>query len=123
MSRTALPIVNPPGPYPALPLGALAAGYVYTAADISNNNSFVSTGRELLAIQNTAGTAGTITVHSVADNLNRTGDITTYSIPASGFALLGPFNQPGWQQSDGTVWVDASAVTVLLAVIRLPAIA
>ena len=123
MARTALPIIAPLGSYPALPITAGAATYVLTAADIVNNNSFVSTGRELLLIQNTAAGAGTVTVHSVADGLQRVGDITTYSVPAAGFAVLGPFNKAGWVQTDGTIWLDGSAITILFAVIRLPSVA
>ena len=123
MARTALPIVTPPGSYPALPLAALAAALTFTAADATNFNNFPSTGREALVIQNTGAGAGTITVHSVSDSLKRTGDITAYSVPAAGFAILGPFSQAGWLQSDGTIWVDASATTMLLAVVRLPSIA
>lgn|SRR5574337_497580 len=120
MARTALPIISPLGSYPALPLGAGSAAFVFTAADAVNNNSFASTGKELLLIQNTAASAGTVTIHSVIDSLKRTGDITAYSVAATSFAILGPFNQPGWLQSDGTVWVDGSAATILFAVVRLP---
>src|SRR5574337_796226 len=120
MARTALPIISALGSYPALPLSPGSAAFVFTAADTVNNNSFASTGREMLLIQNTAGTAGTVTVHSVADSLKRTGDINGYSVPATSFAEFGPFNQPGWLQSDGTVWVDGSAATILFAVVRLP---
>lgn len=122
MARTAIAIQTPPGSYPVLPLGALAAQLTFAASDNVNGNSFVSTGRELLLIQNTAGVAGTITVTSVADSLQRTGDITTYSIPASGFAMLGPFGQTGWKQTDGTVYVNTSASTVNVAVVRLPSV-
>jgi hypothetical protein len=122
MARTALAIQQPPGAYPILPLGALAAALTFAASDNANGNSFVSTGREVLVAQNTAGTAGTVTIASVADALQRTGDITAYSIPAAGFAVLGPFYQSGWKQADGTVWVNTSASTVQLAVVRLPSI-
>lgn len=121
MARTALPIISPLGSYPALPLGAGSAAFVFTAPDAVNFNSFVATGRELLLVNNT-GTTATITVHSVVDPSNRTGDITTYSVAGSTFAVLGPFKLPGWQQADGTIWVDCSAVGVTLAVVRLPSL-
>jgi len=122
MSRTAITPQSPPGPYPSLPLGAGAADVTFTAADAVNFNNFVSTGRELLLVNNPSGSAYTVTVHSVADPLGRTGDITTYSVGAGKTSMLGPFLQPGWLQSDGTVWVDASNAALLLAVVRLPSV-
>lgn len=126
MARTALPIITPLGSYPALPLTALSANFVFTAADATaapNGNSFVSTGRELLLVQNTDSGAHTITFTSVADGLNRTGDITTYSIGAGLFSVFGPFNVPGWRQTTGVVFVNANDATVKIAVISLPSIA
>jgi hypothetical protein len=95
---------------------------MFTAADATNFNSFVSTGRELLLIQNSGASPYTVTVHSVVDSRNRTGDITAYSLAAGTFAVLGPFFIPGWLESDGTVWVDASNAAILFAVISPPSI-
>lgn len=121
----ALPIYTPPGGYPSLPITPLAAAVVFTAAD-AVSNTFVSTGRELLLVQNT-GAAATVTVTSVADQINRTGDITAYSLPiGSGtptFAVLGPFPAQGWKQSNGTIIVAASTTGIAFAVIRLPSVA
>jgi hypothetical protein len=122
MPRTALTPQSPPGSYPALPLGAGTADIAFTAADATNFNSFVSTGRELLLVNNPSASAYTVTVHSVADPLKRTGDITTYSVAAGKVSMLGPFLQSGWLQSDGTVWVDGSNAALLFAVLRLPAV-
>lgn len=125
MARTPIAIQSPPGAYPILPLTALQAQLLFAASDASaapNGNSFVSTGRELLLVYNSAGAPGTVTVASVADALQRTGDITTYSVPAGAWAMLGPFSQTGWKQSDGTVYVNTSATTMQVAVVRLPSI-
>lgn len=119
---TALPIINPLGSYPALPITALAADFVYTAADAVNGNSFVSTGRELVLVNNSGGSAYTVTFSSVADSVNRTGDIATYSVGAGLFSVFGPFAQNGWKQSDGTVLVTASNAAIKFAVIRLPSV-
>lgn len=123
MAATALPIITPIGSYPTLPLGATGADFAFTAADAGSGNSFVSTGRELLLAQNASGaTAYTVTVSSVADDLQRTGDITAYSVGAGKFSMFGPFGQPGWKQSDGTVHVTASNANVKFAVVRLPSV-
>lgn len=122
MTATALPIVSPLGSYPSLPIAATGADFVFTAADASNGNSFVSTGRELLLVQNSGASPYTVTISSVADNLQRTGDITTYSVGAGLFSMFGPFSQPGWKQTDGTVHVTASNAAIKFAVVRLPSV-
>jgi hypothetical protein len=122
LAATALPIISPIGPYPALPVTPTGADFVFTAADLANGNSFVSTGRELLLVQNSGASPYTVTVTSVADNQKRTGDITSYSVGAGLFSMFGPFSQPGWLQSDGTVRVSASNALVKFAVVRLPSV-
>ena len=123
MAATALPIITPLGSYPSLPIASNGANFVFTAADSANGNSFVSTGRELLLVQNSAGSTGyTVTVTSVADSLSRTGDITTYSVSAGLFSMFGPFAMTGWKESDGTVHVTASNAAIKFAVVRLPSI-
>jgi hypothetical protein len=123
MARTAILVMNPPGKYPALPLAALSAALALTAADVANGNAAACTGREILVVQNTGAGAGTITVTSAPDALGRIGDITAYSLPAAGFAVLGPFPTVGWQQADGSLYFTASAITMLVAVVRLPSLA
>lgn len=122
MAATALPIVSPLGPYPALPVAATGADFVFTAADAVNGNSFASTGRELLLVNNSGASPYTVTVASVADGLKRSGDITAYSVAAGLFSMFGPFSQPGWQQTDGTVHVTASNAAIKFAVVRLPSV-
>jgi hypothetical protein len=122
LTATALPIVSPPGPYPALPIAPTGADFVFTAADSVNGNSFTSTGRELVLVQNSGGSAYTVTFASVADGINRTGDIASYSVGAGLYSMFGPFAQNGWKQSDGTVHVTASNAALKLAVVRLPSV-
>ncbi len=123
MARTALPIITPLGSTPALPITAGAAAFVFTAADVTNKNSFPCTGRELVLIENTDSGAHTVTITSVVDGQNRTGDITTYSLAAGAFAVLGPFHNSGWQQADGNIYLEATDATVKFAIVRLPAVA
>lgn len=123
MPRTALPIITAPGPYPSLPFTANAQDMVFTAGDAGNNNSFVSTGRELVIVQNTGAGARTVTFLSVADDKRRTGDITAYSLGAGEFGIFGPFATDGWKQTDGTISVNPEHAEVKFAVIRLPSLA
>lgn len=122
----ALPITTPLGGYPILPVVALSAAIAFTTAD-AVSNTFVSTGRELLLVRNTGAVPRTVTVTSVADQINRTGDIAAYSLPIGSvtpqFAVLGPFPAQGWKQSDGTIVVAGSSVDIAFAVIRLPSVA
>lgn len=120
MARTLVPVTVPNKQYPALPLTAGSAALPFQAADTVNLNNCVSTGRELLIVQSTDAGAQTVTINSAPDERGRTGDITAYSIPAGAFAVFGPFPTPGWKQSDGTLWFQASAVTLKFAVIQLP---
>lgn len=122
MARTNIPVITPIGAFPVLPLTALQAQFVFTAADVANGNSSPMTGRELLIIQNTDAGAQTVTIVSAPDANGRSGDITTYSLPASTFAMLGPFTTSGWRQSSGKLFFNASNANVKFAVVALPSI-
>jgi len=126
VAATALPITNPPGRVFATPLTALSAALVFTAADVANGNSFVSTGRELILVMNTGAAPGTVTVTSVVDPSARTGDITAYSLPIGSvtpqFAVHGPLPLAGWSQPAGVVNLQGSAATVWFCIVRLPAL-
>ncbi len=100
--------------------GVNLADYVYLAADTVNDEETTLSGREIVLVQNTTGGALTCTFTSVASPLNRTGDITAYSVGANEFAMFGPFEITGWQQTDGKLYFSGSAVGLEFAVIRLP---
>lgn len=117
---TPLPIVTPKGPYITGQPGSGTLGFVFTACDNSNGNSFAITGTELLLVQNTdASNPHTITITSVADNFGRTGDITAYNLPLSTYAAFN-FRQGvgGFAQTDGTVHLTCSSNTISFAVLR-----
>ena len=102
-------------------IAALAADVGWTAADVANKNSTTSTGREMLVINNTGGgSAYTVTVTSLADDLGRTGDITTYSVGNGLYSILGPFPTRGWKQADGKLYFEASNAAVKFIVVRIP---
>jgi len=120
MSQTGLPAVNAiVGPYPAsLPVSAGALDVTMTAADASNGNSFVTTGTEILLIQNTDSSAHTVTISSAPIN-GRTGDITTYSVPANSIAAFSfRGGLQGWQQTNGNVNLAVSSALIYFGVIR-----
>ena len=119
--------------YPVLQPGAGSLALGFQAADASNfNYTPLVSGKTVLFAMNTGASAYTVTVHSIKDAQNRTGDITSYSLAAiTGttpvIALLGIFtNTPvGWlTPTDGTspagLWFDANNAAVLFAVVTLP---
>lgn len=120
MARTALTVDVLGGSYPVLPVVVDSLDITETAADVVNGNSFISTGREILIARNSAVGAETFTVGSVVDDKNRDGDITTYSVGIGEIAAFGPVEIAGWQQADGTVYLDASDVGILFTILRLP---
>src|SRR5215216_7106758 len=119
MPRTSITPVNPTGPYPTLPLGAGAADLVLAVADTVNLNqaAFGSNARLLLLVWNShATTAYTVTVTSAPDALNRSGDITGYSLDAGDMVAF-VFERNGWKQSDGNLYFQANNAAIKFAAI------
>jgi hypothetical protein len=108
------------GSLPSLPITAGAATLVETAADASNKNQFPASGNDLVIAHNTGVGSATVTVTSVADAYNRTGNITTYSLDAGDVVILGPFKRHGWAQTDGMIQLEASSSDVKFGVLALP---
>jgi hypothetical protein len=110
-----------------VPLGSIgdysvgdAADFTFLAADVANMEQFVSTGKEMILARNVGGGPFLITVNSVNDPFNRTGDIVDYSLGALEFAMFGPFDRTGWKQVGGFIFFEANNVAIEFAVIRLP---
>lgn len=109
--------------YPGTPLTATTAKLTMTAGDASNGHvTTINDGKTVvLAYNSDASLARTITISSVADTLNRKGDITAYSLAIGDIATFGPFKQSGWNQSSPAgLFIDVSHAAMLLAVITLP---
>lgn len=68
---------------------------------------------------NSGASSRTVTVNSVALN-NRTGDITAQALAADEIALFGPFKGPGYAQTGGYLFWEASHADVKVAAVRLP---
>lgn len=115
MPRTTLPKVSSPGPYPTS-----VQAVTMTAADVTNKNQVLLTGREIVLIQNTDTVARTVTITSTPDPQGRSGDITAASVAAGAIAVVGPFGLPGWIQPDGYLYLEASNAAVKFGVITLP---
>lgn len=92
---------------------------VFTAWDATLGNSFPAQGRILIVKNTDPLAAHTVTIQSVADDLGRKQDITVFSIPALGEVVFGAFQQGGWAQADGLIYVDASDILVEFASIQV----
>ncbi len=82
--------------------------------------SFKYTGREIVYVRNThASSAFTFTLKSVADALNRIGDIGPYSLAAGEQATI-LINGSGFTNANGDVTIVMTDNTVKVAVNRTP---
>ena len=122
MPRTTLTPLTLLGSYPPIQPTALSMSQTLVAADATNKEQFAVTGKEILVAfnSNAGSTARTVTITSVADQFNRTGDITAYSVPKGALFMFGPAQLMGWKQSDGYVYVEASHAEILWGLFRLP---
>lgn len=118
MPRVTLTKQIPLGPYPTLPVGAGTLTLNETAADVTNKEQFVPSGDDLIIVHNSGVSAFTVTFTSVADDLKRTGDVSAYSVAAGAIAAF-RFKKPGWMQSDGKVYIEASNAGIKWAVLQL----
>src|SRR4051812_19279014 len=118
MARTNIAAQTTPGAYPSLPIAPDARDITFTGSDVPNGNETpLIEAKTLVLVHNTeAVTARTCTFVSVADTLNRTGDITAYSVEAGETALFGPFKTVGWASS-GKLRFDGSNIALKFAVI------
>lgn len=108
--------------YPSLPVAANAMDFIFTQAGSSFADGFIfpHTGREIVIMHNANAAAQTVTVPSVVDDKNRSGDITAYSLGASEYGVLPMLPVEGWRRSDGKLKLVASAANVEFAVLRIP---
>lgn len=118
---TVITIQTIKGPWDTI--SANGADFTWAAGTVTDGDTFVCTGREILLCKNINVAAKTITITSVDDETNRAGDITTYSIGAGEYAVFGVglTNSKGWKSSSGTIRITVSHADVLVAVLRLPA--
>ena len=116
---TALAIQTIKAPFATI--SANGADFTFAAGTITDGDTFVCTGKEILLVKNGTGT-NTITITSVADEKARTGDITTYSLGAGEFAAFGVglTNSAGWKSTGGTIRITVSSTEVTVAVLKLP---
>lgn len=105
-----------PGAYAALPILV-----TMTAAQGGDSqDQFASSGNDFLIAHNTTGGVLHIGLETIANVWGRTADIATHDIAANAIHMYGPFKNPGWIQSNGTIRVSAQAVGIEFGIITLP---
>ena len=114
MARTSLTKTSIPGGY-----SGTGKKLTVAAADTTNQNSFKANGNDLVVAHNTDSGSHTVTITSVEDRYGRTEDISSYSIPAGEIHIFGPFPTHGWQQTDGSIYLESDSDTVNLGIINL----
>ena len=112
MARVVHAAVETSGKYPTAP-----ATLTFTAADATNKESTAHTGREVIIFRNSGASTRNVTVNSVADSRNRTGDLT-FTLAAGAVKAVGPLGVDGWRQSTGVLHFEADHAEVLIAVFR-----
>ena len=93
---------------------------VMLAADIANQNSFVSTGKEMVIVHNSGAAPHTVTINSVNDANLRTQDITAVSVAADEHRVFGPFKKDGWAQTTNVIHIEANNAEIEFGVVILP---
>ena len=110
--------------FPTLPLSAGTAKRNFAAADATNNNyTPIVSGKTYLNVLNTDTSAHSVTIHSVVDAQNRSGDITSYNVPAGEVHTFGPFttSPTGWAQTaPAGLWFDCSSSLLFVNVEQVP---
>lgn len=122
MARAAVTPVSVIAPFAAV--GAGLADFTFQAANATDKEYFVCTGRELVIAYNSDPTNPyTVTITSVDDEKGRSEDIATYSMAAGDYAVFGVglTNTKGWKQTSGQVYLEASNAAIKFAVLRMPA--
>ena len=104
------------GSYPVVAADAFEKAWV--AADATNFEEVASTGREIVIAYNSGATARLVTIESVADAHQRTGDLTE-TVAAGNVGIFGVMQLEGFR-SAGMLNFRAAHADVKFIVLRLP---
>lgn len=93
----------------------------YAAATVTDGDAFANDGNVLVHVKNTNAATRTLTIQTPAKVAGVDVAEVTVTIPANtGDVMIGPFDPSIFNQADGKVYLDWSAVTnVTVAAIRL----
>ncbi len=115
MARTVFTPQAIVGPYPA---NFLMSTLTWTLADISNQNRFLLTGREIILARNDDVAEKNVTLTSIAGGTNKRVGNVTKAMAASSYAAFSASELDGWIQSDGYFYLEADDADIFFAIIR-----
>jgi hypothetical protein len=134
-TQTLIPTQAVQGPYPTQPVAPPALGVTFTPSDTVNGNYFVAdpvtpapqgyssaltTGGDILLVQNTnAGTAA-FTLTSQPDSAGRSADgsLAPYQLPANSISAFKFSDFNGWADGSGFVYIQCLATGVSFAILQ-----
>ena len=96
-----------------------------TVEDGADDNSFVSTGQEMVLLINDTAGAIVVTFTSVADARLGREKAMLVTVPAdvggiNGKAIAGPFSIDGWRDTSGNILMQAASAGVEASIIQIP---
>ena len=118
MARVSITPQSILGPHPSSP-SAGQFDITFTGVDEASGNSFAFTGKEVIVFYNSNATAvAGITLTSIADPFERTGNLTA-TLGSGEYAAYYAGSLTGWRQSDGKFYLSGSVSALQVAVLRL----
>jgi len=118
MARVELTPTSILGPHPSSP-SAGQFDVTFSSVDEVSGNEFALTGKEIIVFHNTNTTAvAGITLTSVADPYNRTGDLTA-TLGSGEYAAFYAGDIKGWRQSTGAFYFTGSISGLKAGILRI----
>lgn len=110
-----------------IPLGSNGDYSVADSADLqfqlgddpNENETKIFPGKTLVFIRNPEGFERLIVIPGPNDPYGRPTTIS-YNLPAQGIAMFGPFDEFGWAQPNGKLFLNTIFPTTEYAVLRIP---
>ena len=121
MARTTIIPQSLLGAYPIIPLttGAADLGLTPKTGGVISYQAALTDSKTVVVVVNTDTADHNITFSSVADSLNRPGDIAAYVVVPGMVSIFGPFKTIGWANA-GFLNIDFDSDLLQIAVLNLP---
>lgn len=112
MARTALTIKVPTSS------GVIIiGGSADVAGDVANGNSFQNDGSVIMTLRNTGGSTRTLTIQTPLSIDGIVVPPVVLSVPTAATKICAPLPVRLFNQSDGSVWINASHAELLIGLI------
>ena len=106
--------------YPDQPPAANSLDFTFEAPSVAADGiQFVSTGKEIILIQNSGASPYTFSITSTRDEYGRAEDIAAYSLDAGELAVLPLGAHKLFRNANGNILITMSNIAVKVAVLRV----